>query len=326
MLYSETMTAELVDLTPTTQTFLDDVHQGLSKSNKTLPCKYFYDARGSQLFDEICELDEYYLTRTETAILREHADDIAEAVGPEVILIEPGSGSSIKTQIVLEHLVDPVAYVPVDISRDHLVDSAESLSESFLHLEVIPVSADFTQPFEIPEPIRTPRRRVVYFPGSTIGNFEPRDALQLLRQLSQLVGSGGALLIGIDLKKDRETLEAAYDDSQGVTAEFNLNILHRINEELDADFDLDEFEHRAVYDAAAGRIEISLISCCDQSATVGDTEYEFANGEAIRTEYSHKYEVEQFAATAAEAGWSLTHRWTDECEQFAVLCLSAADA
>lgn len=311
----------LVDLTPSTDVFLNDVIEGLSQVEKTLPCKYFYDRRGSRLFDAICELDEYYLTRTELKILRQHAAEIAEAIGPRAMIIEPGSGSSVKTQILLDRSIDPCAYVPVDISREHLCDTAEALSQRYPKLPVLPVSADFTMPFDLPKPPRTPRRRVVFFPGSTIGNFSSDGALELLRQMAELCGRDGVLIIGIDLKKDPRVLEAAYDDGEGVTAQFNLNILWRINRELEADFDLEQFEHLAKYNAAKGRVEIFLVSRREQCVTIGDQEFEFAEGELICTEHSHKYNVEEFAEMAQAAGFELSDQWSDTRRYFAVLCL-----
>lgn len=311
--------AALLDLSPPAKVFLRDVLAGLRAEPKTLPCKYFYDRRGSQLFERICALDEYYLTRTELGIMRHHAGAIAGALGREAVLIELGSGSSTKTRILLDRLEAPAAYVPVDISRAHLLQTAEALRERYPALPVVPVSADFTRPFELPALPGPARRRVVYFPGSTIGNFSESAADALLRQIASLCGTGGGLLIGIDLKKDAAILEAAYDDARGVTAEFNRNILRRINRELGADFDPEAFEHRAVYDRVRGRVEISLVSRCEQSATLGDETFDFAAGEAIGTEYCHKYDRREFAQRARRAGLELTHTWTDEREYFAVL-------
>lgn len=316
----------VLDRTPTRSEFLDDVVQGLSAEQKTLPCKYFYDERGSQLFDQICDLEEYYLTRTELQILRGHAGEIADAVGSGVTLVEPGSGSSIKTRILLDHLHEPAEYVPIDISREHLIQSAKSLADRYPDLPVNPVSADFTQPFELPESADASGPCVVYFPGSTIGNFTQTAASALLERIAEISGPGGGLLIGIDLKKDREILEAAYDDAQGVTAEFNLNILRRINRELDGNFDLDAFQHKAEYNPGPGRIEIALVSEVDQSVSIGEHTFEFAAGEEICTEHCHKYEIDEFAARARRAGFELTHRWTDDREFFAVLLLQLAES
>jgi dimethylhistidine N-methyltransferase len=324
-LYEDHQGTALLDLEPTTAAFLDDVVNGLSQSPKCLPCKYFYDERGSELFDRICELDEYYLTRTELAIMRRFAGEMAEQIGPEVMLVEYGSGSSIKTRLLLDHLPDPVAYVPVDISRDHLEQTAAILAEDYPHLEVLPVCADFTQEFNLPVSVREPSHVAVYFPGSTIGNFTPDEALQLLRQLAALCGTGGGLLIGIDLQKDVDTIEAAYDDADGVTADFNLNVLRRINDELGGDFRLDRFCHRAVYNPRLGRVELGLVSQCRQEVDVAGESFAFEEGEEIRTEYSHKYTIEGFADLAAGVGLTLRRHWTDDASRFAVLHLAVVD-
>jgi dimethylhistidine N-methyltransferase len=315
----------LLDLEPSTDTFLEDILEGLSQSPKNLPCKYFYDERGSALFDQICELDEYYPTRTELAIMRRFAPEMAEQIGPGVMLVEYGSGSSIKTRWLLDHLPDPVAYVPVDISRDHLEQTAGRLAGDYPYLDVLPVCADFTGPFDLPVSIRDPSHAAVYFPGSTIGNFTPGDALALLRQIAALCGTDGGLLIGIDLKKDILTIEAAYNDAAGVTAEFNLNLLRRINRELDGDFRLDRFRHRAVYNPVVGRVELGLVSQCAQRVTVADETFDFESGEEVRTEYSHKYTIDEFAEIAAAADLTLHRYWTDEASRFAVLHFAVVD-
>jgi len=315
--------ADLIDRTPSREEFLNDVVNGLRAAQKHLPSKYFYDARGSELFDEICELDEYYLTRTELAILREHIAEIAEAVGPEVMLIEPGSGSSTKTEILLDHLREPAAYVPVEISRKHLLQTVAELRGRYPDLEVLPISADFTMPFALRRSRRRPKRHVVYFPGSTIGNFEHEAAQRILRQMADLCGQDGeqpgGLIIGIDLKKDPAVIEAAYNDRRGVTADFNLNILRRINRELEGTCDLSGFEHSAVYNGEAGRVEMFLISREQQTITVGGVPFHFESGEGICTEHSHKYTVDEFADLAETAGFELADSWTDAREYFAVL-------
>ena len=231
-MYEEHQGTALLDLKPQAAVFLDDVVEGLSQSPKCLPCKYFYDERGSQLFDRICELDEYYLTRTELAIMRQFASEMAEQIGPGVMLVEYGSGSSIKTRLLLDHLPDPVAYVPVDISREHLQAVADQLSRAYPHIEMLPVCADFTEHFDLPVPKRRPTHVAVYFPGSTIGNLQPEDACQLLDRIARLCGVGGGLLIGVDLQKEISVIEDAYNDEAGVTAEFNLNLLKHINQLL----------------------------------------------------------------------------------------------
>lgn len=294
---------------------------GLSAPRKTLPCKYFYDARGSELFDRICELPEYYPTRTETAILRDRIDEIAEVMPFGAALIEYGSGSSTKTRLLLDRLDDLAAYVPVDISGSHLLRSAWRLRARYPRLSVRPVCADFTQPFNLPD--LDDRPRVVFFPGSTIGNFGPEDAVDLLAGMADVAGPGGGLLIGVDLLKSPEILIPAYDDAAGVTAAFNLNLLARINRELGGTFDLDAFSHRAVFNDDLGRIEMHLVSEIEQVAEVDGTPFRFAEGETIHTENSHKYSREQFAALAARAGWRVDTVWTDPAELFSVQYLVA---
>lgn len=301
---------------------LRSVLRGLERTPRTLPCKYFYDERGSQLFDQICELEEYYITRTELAIMRRHAGAMADAIGEDACLIEFGSGSGIKTRLLLEHLHSPAAYVPIDISAEPLAASAEQLRELHPELEIVPICGDFTQRIRPPRVSRRASRSVIYFPGSTIGNFGPRGAERLLKRMARLCGRGGGLLIGVDLKKSRAVLERAYDDARGVTRAFNLNLLAHINGELDADFDLAGFEHRAVYNEVAGRIEMHLVSLRPQCVAIGDTLIEFAPGEFIRTECSYKYEVSQFARLAARAGWRLRNVWCDEARLFSVQYLT----
>ena len=308
---------------PHLKQFRADVLDGLRKPAKELPCKYFYDEHGSKLFDAICELDEYYLTRTELAIMREQAAAMAAAIGPRALLIEFGSGSSLKTRLLLDELDRPAAYVPVDISGSHLAASARRLAEQYPGIDIRPVCADFTGPLELPE-CETPKRRVVYFPGSTIGNFGPADARRLLRHIRGVCGSGGGLLVGIDLKKDVGILEAAYNDRAGVTAEFNLNVLRRINRELGADFRLDAFAHRAFYNAGHGRVEMHLVSRERQTVHVGGVAIPFAAGETIHTECSYKYAVDEFCGLAAAAELKRTRLWTDREELFAVMLFEAA--
>lgn len=295
--------------------FLADVLAGLSGPQKRLPCKYFYDARGSRLFDAICELDEYYLTRTELEILQAHADEMAAAIGPGALLVEYGSGSSVKTRLLLDRLEAPAGYAPVDVSREHLLAASRAIAADYPGLQVTPVCADFTRPFAVPA--RAPGRRFVYFPGSTIGNFERADACDLLRRIAATPRCAGAL-VGFDLQKSRAVLEAAYDDGRGVTAAFNLNLLARINHELAADFDLDGFVHRARYEAGARRVEMRLVSTRAQRARVAGHEFAFAAGETILTELSHKYTLDGFSDMAAESGLRLARAWTDPGRRFAV--------
>ncbi len=315
----------LLDQEPSSESFLDEVLLGLQQSPKTLPCKYFYDKRGSQLFDQICDLDEYYLTRTELAIMDAYAPQMAAQIGPGVMLVEYGSGSSVKTRILLDHLPEVAAYVPVDISRKHLQHTCLDLARSYPTLDVLPVCADFTTDFDLPIPQHEPTHCAVYFPGSTIGNFGRREAEKLLSQIAPLCGVGGGLLIGIDLQKDRETLEAAYNDSRGITAEFNLNLLRRINRELRGDFHLERFRHVANYNAELGRVELFLRSLRDQVVTVAGTTFGLAANELICTEHSHKYTVDGFSRMAAKAGLTLRKQWTDAEQRFAVLHYAVID-
>ena len=298
--------------------FLEDVIDGLSRDPKRLPCKYFYDRRGSELFDRICELDEYYPTRTELAIMRNHAGQMADRLGPGCLLIELGSGSSMKTRLLLNAMRDPAGYVPVDISDEHLVQSARALAKEFADLPVLPVHADFTDVFPVPRPPRPARRRVVYFPGSTIGNFTPHQTVNLLRQIAQIVGDGGGLLLGIDLTKDPAILEAAYNDREGVTAQFNLNLLVRIERELEGRLRLDQFEHRAFFNEQEGRIEMHLVSKVDQTVRLPDAEFRLEVGETIHTENSYKYDLDGFASMATEAGLQRAGQWTDAQKLFGV--------
>ncbi len=310
--------AELRDLKPDAATFLADVLRGLSQPQKRLPCKYFYDKRGSRLFDRICELDEYYPTRTELAIMWCHVREMAQCLGPRCMVTEYGSGSSLKTRLLLEAMVEPAAYAPVEICREHLIAAAKSLARQFPQVRVLPICADFTSEFELPECGTNVRRKAVYFPGSTIGNFERPAAERLLRGMATLVGPGGGLLIGVDLLKDRRILEAAYNDSEGVTAAFNLNLLARINRELGADFDLDAFTHLAYFDEGKGRVEMHLVSKCSQMVTIAGRTMQFARGERIHTENSHKYTIEGFDELAGAAGWLPVFTWLDQDRLFSV--------
>src|ERR1700722_18789306 len=299
--------------------FLRDVIAGLRSRPKQLPCKYFYDRRGSELFDRICQLDEYYLTRAELALMDQFAPEMGAQIGAGAMLVEYGSGSSVKTRYLLDGLPEPVAYVPVDISGEHLRQTARELARDYPRIEILPVCADFTQHFALPRSRRTATHSAVFFPGSTIGNFLPGQAIAVLRRISRMCGNGGGLLIGIDLKKDVATIEAAYNDLLGVTAEFNLNLLRRMNRELGADFDLSQFFHQARYNAELGRVEMHLISRQAQTVTVGGETIEFEPGETICTEHSHKYTVDEFAAVASAAGLTLRREWTTEKREFAVL-------
>ncbi len=269
-------------LRPMEQGFLQDVVDGLRRTPKRVPSKYFYDRRGSELFERICELDEYYLTRTELSIMLRHAGDMADAIGPRCLLIEPGSGSSRKVRLLLEHVREPAGYVPVDISREHMTEWVASLGRDFPDLLIEPVAADFCEDFEVP-PIDGTRRRVVYFPGSTIGNFTPDEAVAWLIRMAGVAGAGGGLLIGVDLKKDVDVLEAAYNDSEGVTRDFNLNLLSRLKRDLGADVQPERFEHRAFYNKPKGRIEMHLVSTERHTIRLERTEIVLEDCETIQT-------------------------------------------
>ncbi|RMF94539.1 MAG: L-histidine N(alpha)-methyltransferase [Gammaproteobacteria bacterium] len=302
----------------------EELLDGLSGPDKQVSPKYFYDETGSQLFEAICEQPEYYPTRTELAIMRAHAREMAQALGPRICLVEYGSGASVKTRLLLDALEDPVAYVPVDISAEMLATTAEALASDYPELEILPLCADFTQPLTLPKPRRQPQRTAVYFPGSTIGNFTREDSLALLRKIHAEIGAGGALLIGTDLVKSRELLEPAYNDAAGVTAEFNLNLLRHLNREFDADFDLDGFHHEAVYDERQRRIEMRLVSDRRQRVTLGGETIRFDPGEYIVTEHSHKYSLDDFATLAASAGFTVRRIWLDRQAWFAVQYLEPA--
>ncbi len=306
------------DLAPGEESFRDAVFAGLGRAPKALPCKFFYDEQGSALFEAICLLPEYYLTRTEIAILDRYAGEIAAYIGPHCRLVELGSGASIKVRILLQALEAPVAYVPVDISREHLREAAAQLAADFPELPVIAVCADYTRPFPLPPLAGPPGKRVGFFPGSTIGNFEPEAVVRFLRNCAELLGPQGEMLIGADLKKDPAVLEAAYNDRAGKNAAFNLNLLMRINRELDGDFDIARFAHVARYNAAEGRMELYLRSLADQSATIAGRTFRFAAGELIHTENSYKYAIPEFLALAARAGFTPVHTWTDPDDLFSV--------
>lgn len=315
----------LADFSPDAAVMLEEVLRGLALPSKNIPSLYFYDQRGSELFDAITELPEYYPTRTEVSILEAYGAEMAAALGPGVRLIELGSGSALKTELLLARLEAPAAYVPVEISREHLLAAAGRIAADFPGLEVLPVNADFTEPFDLPEPKHARvRRNVAFFPGSTIGNFPRGMAADLLRAVRSDVGPGGAMLIGVDLEKDRALLERAYNDAAGVTAEFNLNLLVRLNRELGADFDLDAFRHEAVWDEAAGRIEMRLVSTRAQTVHLAGHDFAFAPGEILVTEYSHKYSLEGFRRLAEANGFAVARVWTDPAALFSVQLLAAA--
>jgi L-histidine Nalpha-methyltransferase len=302
--------------------FARDLLAGLSEHPKHLPPKYFYDTIGSQLFERITELPEYYPTRTEIGILADKAAAIASFVQDGAGLVEFGSGSSTKVRLLLKNLPRVRAYVPVDISAEFLDQEAARLRHEFPALDIVPVAADFTAAFELPPSLRD-APRAGFFPGSTIGNFEPAAAREFLRLAARILGSRATFIVGVDLVKDRRILEAAYNDAAGVTAEFNLNILARANREIGANFDLAAFEHQAFYDAARSRIEMHLVSSKAQSVRVLGRSFAFAAGESIHTENSYKYTVETFSALAREAGWQSAAVFRDADGLFSVHVLRA---
>lgn len=302
--------------------FLQDVVEGLSQTQKTLPCKYFYDERGSQLFTEICEQEEYYLTNTEMTLLKNNAQDIAEIAGKGAHIIEPGSGAGEKIQTLLRALNEPCCYMPLDISEEILQASANTIAKAFPTIEVKPVQLDFTTNVKLPECNALHNKRLVFFPGSTIGNFNQEEVVEFLSKLRCMAGQNGSLLIGVDLIKDKDILEAAYDDKNGVTAEFNKNLLHRINDELDADFDLSAFAHNAFFNDEESRIEMHLKSKLNQSVKIQDKTFDFAKGETIHTENSYKYSVSGFTQLAQDNGFELEKVWQDENELFGLFYLN----
>ncbi len=290
--------------------------EGLQKKQKTIAPKYFYDAQGSELFEQITKQPEYYPTRTEKGLLQQHSVDIAATLGAECVLVEPGSGSSEKVELLLPAL-RPKAYVPLEISEAALRGAAERLTTHFPWLQIHAVCADYTNGMSLPRELLD-ERRVLFYPGSTIGNFEPLQALQFLQRLRKLCSNDGGLLIGVDLQKDPAILHAAYNDANGVTAAFNLNVLHHINRVADGNFDSNAFAHQAVYNGDMGRIEMHLQSLRKQSVTIAGEQVEFAADERIHTEYSYKYTVQSFQELAAAAGFTPVQYWTDAEELFSV--------
>jgi dimethylhistidine N-methyltransferase len=299
----------LTDLTPSREQILADTLAGLSRTARQLPSKYFYDARGSRLFEQITHTPEYYPTRTELALLNRVLPDIARVVGPRRHVVELGSGSGRKTALLLAALQDPVAYTPIEISRAALLSSIDHLAPALPDVEMLPVCADFTRPVDVPAPEREPARRLLFFPGSTLGNFAGEDALALLRAMRQTMGDHGLALIGIDLHKDPALIEAAYNDAEGITAAFTLNLLVRLNREVGSDFDLDGFRHRARYSTERLRIETDLVSQRAQDVHLDGRTFHFEAGEAIRVEYSHKYTDDGFDALVRQAGLQVAQRW-----------------
>jgi dimethylhistidine N-methyltransferase len=308
------------DFEPAVDDFGVAVLRGLSQTPKTLPCKFFYDEVGSQLFEEICDLDEYYPTRTEIGLLKSHAPEIAQMIGGGAHLVEFGSGGSIKVRILIDALDHMSSYVPIDISRDHLVQAAAGLARDHLDVPVVAVCADYTDDMDLPDLGEGPR--IGFFPGSTIGNFTPKEAVEFLSNAHDWL-LGGGLVIGVDLMKDEVILKAAYDDAKGITAAFNKNILVRCNAELGGTFDLENFEHRATVNHEKGRVEMHLVSTRDQLVRVSGRTFSFRSGETIHTENSHKFTIEGFHALAEEAGFIPARHWVDDRQLFSVHFLEA---
>jgi dimethylhistidine N-methyltransferase len=310
------------DFKPGLERFLAEVLIGLRKPQKELPSKYFYDERGSQLFERICELKEYYITRIEASIMQAYIEEIVELIGPQVLVIEHGCGNCEKVRFLMDHLHDPVAFIPIDISKEQLLQVSRELDSIYPQLQVLPVCADYTGNFELPIPKRESKRTVVYFPGSTISNFDPIPVEHFLEHVANLCRSNGALLIGVDLKKDPAVFHDAYNDGEGLTAAFNLNLLERINRELGCDFQLDAFEHYAFYNPRESRVEMHLISQKNQVVHINGETISFIKGESIWTESSYKYNLDEFKRMAAVAGFRVERVWVDERQWFSVQYLT----
>jgi len=307
------------DLEPERETFFQDVCVGLSKQQKSLPCKYLYNKIGSNLFNAICKTKEYYLTRTELEIMRNHVKEMTLMMGPHCLFIEYGSGNGKKIRLLLDHLEKPAGYVPIDISKEHLKQTVHDLNKSFSKLEILAVCADFTGNFELPTPQTSLRQKVVYFPGSTIGNFSQTQSLALLKKMKKFLTKNDGLLIGIDLKKDEEILNRAYNDHSGLTAGFNRNILLRINHELEGTFRLEWFDHKAFYNAKKNRMEMHLSSRREHTVSVLKNKFNFHKGETIHTESSYKYTIDEFSQLAHLANFKLKKYWLDKNKFFGVL-------
>ncbi len=323
---SETSLAFFVDLEPAVADFQESVVEGLSGTPKSVACKFFYDETGSELFGKICETEEYYVTRTETALLRDIGPELAKLAGADSTVIELGAGSDLKIRLLLDALDRPAQYVPIDISREHLREAAKAVAVDYPTLRVGAGCADFTASMTLPENAitETGGTRIGFFPGSTIGNFTPEAAEAFLSGIRPLLGAGGALLIGADLQKDTDRLNAAYNDAAGYTAAFNMNILHRIVRELDVTLDPAYFEHYAFYNEAEGRIEMHLRSLRQQTVQIADKSFDVQADELIHTENSHKYTLDGFSALAAKAGYASEARWTDAENLFSIHYLTVA--
>jgi len=316
--------ARFVDLAPVEEDFRAAALAGLTRRHKAIPCRFLYDDRGSALFEDICGLPEYYITRTEIGILEAHADEITARAGPDCQLIEFGAGAGRKVRLLLAALENPAAYVPIDISSQYLRRTASAIVEEFPDLAVVAVCADFTEPQRLPAHLPAHAgRRLGFFPGSTIGNLDPGEAASFLRGCRAMLGRAGAMVVGVDLKKDPSLLHAAYNDAAGVTAAFTLNLLARMNREIEADFDPSRFRHEAFYNPAAGRVEIYIRSTMDQIVTVAGRRIRFAAGERIHIENSYKYTVAEFQRLAEGAGFRAAACWADDRDLFSVHYLKA---
>ena len=309
------MTIKTAELTQ--EDILEEVIEGLSKKQKQLPSKLFYDEKGSALFDQICDLEEYYPTRTEIKIMQDNILEMSSLLGEGTLLIELGSGSSLKIRLLLDNIPGLAGYIPIDISTEHLINSSQILKDDYPNLDIFPLAADYTKDFELPDIDKTFDHKAVYYPGSTIGNFEPAYAKDFLKRIAKICGDNGGFIIGVDLRKDADTLEAAYNDKKGITAAFNLNILQRLNEELYADFDLNMFKHFAFFNDKESRIEMHLISQINQEVHLGGSTISFEMGESILTEYSYKYTLQSFAELASEY-FNVKKVWTDKNNLFSI--------
>lgn len=313
---SEKNSIQFYDYHPPEADLLEEVIQGMNNSPRSIAPKFFYDEKGSELFDAICETSDYYPTRTELKILEQNLDEIVEHVGDNCLLIEPGSGSSQKVRVMLE-AVKPTAYMPMDISKDYLKLAAEDVASEYPWLDVHAACVDYTSPFPLP-PCHEKARKVAFFPGSSIGNFDPEHAVEFLTNLATILESDGGLLIGVDLKKDKDILHAAYNDNDGVTAAFNENLLTRMSDELNATFDTKKFHHHAFYNEQLGRIEMHLVSDETHTVTIGEHQFEFRKDESIHTESSYKYTIDEFQKLAKKAGFHAKNVWTDSDDLFSV--------
>lgn len=315
---------KLYDFAPATGSLYEEVLAGLRKTNKELPGTLLYDERGSQLFDRICEQPEYYLTRTELGIMQQYIGEMVALLGEDVALVEYGSGSSLKTTILLDHLPQLACYIPIDISKEHLLQAAAKLAKQYPQLEILPVCADYSQPFHLPTPSKPAARYVAYYPGSTISHFYPAEAVAFLAQVRQVCGPDSRLLIGVDLKKDAKIIEPAYNDQAGYSRAFTNNILTHINRRFGANFAPEHFAHQAFFNAQQGRVEFYLASQQLQNVYLDGEAIAFGAGERINLAYSYKYTLAEFGELAAKAGWHVARVWTDAQQLFSVQCLNAA--